>query len=240
MKLILEAVDLAHAIGDRLLFQAERLKINARDRMSIVGMNGSGKTTLMRILAGEIEPERGTVTVSVPFVQIPQFKQAEVHLSGGEITAAILEFALKENAPLLMADEPTMHLDAAHVEELEKRLTERDGALLLISHDKLCTHIWAIENGTVRVYKGNCSDYASAKALEQKQQQERYEQYAEKKRQGALQFLRYVVQASGSYMRTYENLPPSGAGWIRQIPGSFHARQLPAIALGRRYAVPSG
>ena len=202
MTVILEAVDLEYSIGDRLLLKADRLKVNSRDRIGIVGMNGAGKTTLMRILAGEIEPERGTVTVTVPIVHIPQFKPADAQLSGGEMTAAILDSALMGNEPLVLADEPTMHLDAAHTEELEKRLAERDGALVLISHDrafldKLCTHIWALENGTVRVYKGNYSDYANAKDSEKQLQQKRYEQYVAKKSQLEQAIRSKTIKAAG-------------------------------------------
>ncbi|MCK9612152.1 MAG: ABC-F family ATP-binding cassette domain-containing protein [Bacteroidales bacterium] len=35
--------------------------INPRDRIGLVGKNGAGKTTLLRILAGLIEPEKGSV-----------------------------------------------------------------------------------------------------------------------------------------------------------------------------------
>ena len=37
------------------------LRLDARDRVALLGANGSGKTTLLRLLAGQIDPEEGTV-----------------------------------------------------------------------------------------------------------------------------------------------------------------------------------
>jgi ATP-binding cassette subfamily F protein 3 len=37
------------------------LEIRARDRIGLIGPNGCGKTTLLRILAGQLEPDRGSV-----------------------------------------------------------------------------------------------------------------------------------------------------------------------------------
>lgn len=43
------------------LFHSVSFKINPSDKIGIVGPNGCGKTTLLRILAGEIEPEHGSI-----------------------------------------------------------------------------------------------------------------------------------------------------------------------------------
>lgn len=37
------------------------LRLDARDRVALLGANGSGKTTLLQLLAGQIEPQDGTV-----------------------------------------------------------------------------------------------------------------------------------------------------------------------------------
>lgn len=45
----------------RPLFEDLSVTVAAGDRLGIVGLNGTGKSTLLRVLAGEIEPESGTV-----------------------------------------------------------------------------------------------------------------------------------------------------------------------------------
>jgi ATPase subunit of ABC transporter with duplicated ATPase domains len=59
-------------------------------------------------------------------------------LSGGERLRAGLAcvFARPEPPLLLMLDEPTNHLDVASIEVLEASLSDFDGALLVVSHDR--------------------------------------------------------------------------------------------------------
>src|SRR5690349_2634526 len=46
----------------RTLFTGLNLAFGA-ERAGLVGRNGIGKTTLLRLIAGELEPQRGTVSV---------------------------------------------------------------------------------------------------------------------------------------------------------------------------------
>ncbi len=50
-----------HFSGD-YLFEDISFIINNRDRIGLVGKNGAGKTTLMRILNGELSPEKGNIS----------------------------------------------------------------------------------------------------------------------------------------------------------------------------------
>ena len=50
------------AFGDNPLYKNVNLHINRGDRVAIIGPNGAGKTTLMKIMAGELAPESGSVT----------------------------------------------------------------------------------------------------------------------------------------------------------------------------------
>jgi ATP-binding cassette subfamily F protein 3 len=53
------AEDLAKSYGDKAVFRDGAFTIRAGDRTALVGPNGAGKTTLMRILAGELDADRG-------------------------------------------------------------------------------------------------------------------------------------------------------------------------------------
>jgi ABC transport system ATP-binding/permease protein len=45
----------------RTLFEDLSVTVSAGDRLGIVGLNGTGKSTLLRVLAGHVEPESGTI-----------------------------------------------------------------------------------------------------------------------------------------------------------------------------------
>ncbi len=56
--------NLTVSYGGWTLFDNISFLINPRDRIGLVGRNGAGKTTLLRIIAGELQPTSGAVTVN--------------------------------------------------------------------------------------------------------------------------------------------------------------------------------
>jgi cobalamin transport system ATP-binding protein len=79
-------------------------------------------------------------------------------LSGGERQRTILAQALAQDAPVLLLDEPTTHLDVRHVVEIltvVRGLARKDGrAVLAIFHDlnlasAYCDRIYVLSEGTV-------------------------------------------------------------------------------------------
>ena len=91
------------------------------------------------------------------------FKPVE-SLSGGERSRLALALLLLQNANFLILDEPTNHLDISARETLEEMLSEFEGTILFVSHDrffidKIATRIWEIADGTVKQYLGNYTDY---------------------------------------------------------------------------------
>jgi len=89
-------------------------------------------------------------------------------LSGGErARVALLKLLLEDNNLLLM-DEPTNHLDMESKDTLEEALTSYQGSLVTVSHDRwfldqVVNRIWEVEEGQVKVYYGNYTDYVRAK-----------------------------------------------------------------------------
>ncbi len=58
---LLVAEDISKSYGPNVLFSGVALGINEGDKCGLIGINGTGKTTLLRIIAGDEEPDTGTV-----------------------------------------------------------------------------------------------------------------------------------------------------------------------------------
>ena len=86
-------------------------------------------------------------------------------LSGGERNRVLLAKLFSKPANLLVMDEPTNDLDIETLELLEEILSEYDGTLLLVSHDRafldnVITSTLAFEGqGAVREYVGGYQDW---------------------------------------------------------------------------------
>lgn len=85
-------------------------------------------------------------------------------LSGGEKARTALLKLMLSGANLLLLDEPTNHLDIASREALESALSEYDGTLLIVSHDryfvnKLSTRILSLEHDGITSYPGDYNAY---------------------------------------------------------------------------------
>jgi len=186
--LLLETNHIKYYVKDRLLLDSKPLRIHEGDRIGLVGTNGSGKTTLLKILANKLKPDTGTITSYAYTDLLPQLKRTDSTKSGGEITQEYIQEILNDSPALLLADEPTNNLDTNHVQWVENKLKNWQGAYVIVSHDRsfldnLCSRIWEIEDGIITEYMGNYSDYKQQKELEKEQKQLAYEKYEKKKRQ---------------------------------------------------------
>ncbi len=62
--MLLTARDISKTHGVKPLFHDLSLAIEEGDRIGLIGPNGSGKSTLLQLLAGEDQPDGGTITAS--------------------------------------------------------------------------------------------------------------------------------------------------------------------------------
>ncbi len=58
----LHASGLTHSFGANIVFSGVSFSLPPRERLALIGRNGAGKTTLLRVLAGEAEPDAGSVS----------------------------------------------------------------------------------------------------------------------------------------------------------------------------------
>ncbi|MGQ9553755.1 MAG: ABC-F family ATP-binding cassette domain-containing protein [Anaerolineae bacterium] len=104
------------------------------------------------------------------FTDDDPFKRVSV-LSGGERSRLALAKLMLVGANFLVLDEPTNQLDIVSRDVLETVLSDYDGTILFVSHDRylidaIATQVWAIEAGYLKAYVGNYSDYIAAGAAE--------------------------------------------------------------------------
>ena len=86
------------------------------------------------------------------------------NLSGGEKIRVKLAILLQQKINTLIFDEPTNHIDIPTKEVLEDALTNFNGTLIFVSHDryfinKFAQRIIQFKNRTLKSYLGNYDDY---------------------------------------------------------------------------------
>lgn len=193
--------------SDKLILDIDKFEILENEKIGLVGANGAGKTTLIKALTGKIEIEEGQIYLTSSYSYITQSEDLDIlsednkiksmlrapdkledHLSGGEKVKLRIVNAFKEEKKLIIADEPTANLDKESINILESMLKKYNGAMLLVSHDRnfldaLCNKIVEIDNGMLRVYKGNYTSYTYLKSKEREREKFEFEKYiSEKKR----------------------------------------------------------
>ena len=57
---LIQLSDISLTFGGEPVFDDLSLVVQTGDRVALVGRNGSGKSTLMKVIAGLVEPDRGT------------------------------------------------------------------------------------------------------------------------------------------------------------------------------------
>ena len=91
---LLQLSDISLTFGGEPVFDQLDLVVQPGDRVALVGRNGSGKSTLMKVMAGFVEPDRGTRVV--PQGTSVGYMEQEPDLSG---YATLGEFASADLAP---------------------------------------------------------------------------------------------------------------------------------------------
>ena len=116
---MLSVNDITMRFGARILFEDVTCSFMEGRRYAITGPNGAGKTTLMKILEGEIEPTKGSVTrpKKLGILRQDQFAFDEFR---------VIDTVIMGNAPLWKA---LQERDALYAKPHDQ-LTDKDGMRL--------------------------------------------------------------------------------------------------------------
>ena len=115
------------------------------------------------------------------------FKETGV-ISGGERAKLCFAILMMEHGNVLLLDEPTNHLDLSTKEILEQALSEFDGTILFVSHDRyllerIADRFLILENGGITGFTGRFSAYQEQ--IRRKSEAEQAAAAAEKQKKAA-------------------------------------------------------
>ena len=91
----LDVSNLAARRGDDRIFSGVGFALRSGESLVLTGRNGSGKSTLIRVVAGLLQAEEGTVTVTVADSKVPRAAEAMHYL--GHHNAMKRELTVEEN-----------------------------------------------------------------------------------------------------------------------------------------------
>lgn len=108
--------------------------------------------------------------------------------SGGWLMRIALAKLLLKSPTYLLLDEPTNHLDIESLQWMESFLSNYDGGVIIVSHDRafldsVTRRTLSLENGRLGDYAGNYSFFETKKEQEQEQLRNEYENQQKQIRQ---------------------------------------------------------
>jgi ATP-binding cassette subfamily F protein uup len=129
----LQSVD--YSVGGPLLLEQVDLTIEAGERVCIVGRNGEGKSTLLRVLAGEIAPDDGRVSVQDGLRRARLAQEVPQDVAGsifdvvaaglGELGALLAEYHhLIGHGDLVALGNVQARIEAQHGWDLDRRVQQ--------------------------------------------------------------------------------------------------------------------
>lgn len=123
--------DLKLAYGKRVLFEEVNLNFTKGNCYGVIGANGAGKSTFLKILGGEIEPNKGTVEIT-PGERMAVLKQNQFEFDEVTVLNAVMMghsklWALANEREILYAKEDFTEEDGIQAGHLEHDFGEMGG-----------------------------------------------------------------------------------------------------------------
>ena len=117
--------------GGRVLFNDVNINFTKGNCYGLIGANGAGKSTFLKILAGELEPNKGSVFIT-PGERMAVLKQDHFMFDEFEVVETVLYghkrlYDIMKEKEALYAKEDFSDEDGIKVSELEGEFAELDG-----------------------------------------------------------------------------------------------------------------
>ncbi len=128
---VLTASSITLQFGAKPLFENVSVKFGDGNRYGLIGANGSGKSTFMKILAGELEPTAGNVSLD-PGERMAWLRQDQFAYEAQRVLDVVMQGhaemwrVMEEKNAIYMNPEATEE-DYLHAAELETRFGELGG-----------------------------------------------------------------------------------------------------------------
>lgn len=151
----------------RLVDLEQKLKesdaLDTEKRESLLTTYGRARDTYEAMGGYTLEARVRSVLFGLGFNE-QSIHQLTSEFSGGWQMRIALAKLLTRNPEVLLLDEPTNHLDLESVTWLEGFLRSYQGSVIVVSHDRefldnMVDRVAEIDNGVVKVYRGNYSSY---------------------------------------------------------------------------------
>ncbi len=117
--------------GERILFEDVNIKFTPGNCYGLIGANGSGKSTFLRILSGELEANRGDVTIE-PGKRLAVLKQNQFEFDEIEVLKTVIMghkrlCEIMDEKEELYAKSDFSEEDGIRISELETEFSELNG-----------------------------------------------------------------------------------------------------------------
>lgn len=117
--------------GGRELFKSVSINFTKGNCYGLIGANGAGKSTFLKILSGDIEPNKGYVTIT-PGERLSVLKQDHFAYDEFDVIRTVLMgnpklIAIKDEMDAIYAKEEMTEEDGNRASELTDEFTEMDG-----------------------------------------------------------------------------------------------------------------
>ena len=177
------------------------------------------------------------------------------NLSGGEQARVALAMMVLTRANFLLLDEPTNHLDIESVEALEDALSEYEGTILLVSHDRamleaLTSRVWVLHGRHITDFPGTFSEWeersrerehaAAVAAAEQESLRRVKERQATRRREGQADENRTALRESRRQVEAAEKEIGELEQQVAQLTAALEDPELYTTREGTQKSIVTG